>query len=92
MASLLKTREEDGEDGLLLFSTLLQPEEIQQTGLSWWYAAPRNGHCSLYTASALTRLFASVGMQAASAGPALHLAYRRVPGFARHLTLERAHA
>ena len=87
MASLLKTREADGDDGLILFSTLLQPKDLQQMGMSWWYAAPRNGHCSLYTADALTRLFASVGMQAASAGSALHLAYRRVPGFAAHLRI-----
>ena len=87
IASLLKTRERDGEDGLLLFSTLLQPEDMQQIGVNWWYAAPRNGHCSLYTANALVRLFASVGMQVASSSPALHLAYRRVPGFARHLRI-----
>ena len=87
MASLLKTREEDGEDGLLLFSTLLQPEDIVQTATNWWYVAPRNGHCSLYSANALARLFASVGMQVASSNASLHLAYRRIPGFARHLRI-----
>ena len=36
------------ESGLILFSTLLQPADIDHQGLNWWYAAPRNGHVSLY--------------------------------------------
>jgi len=77
------------EDGLILFSTLLQPATIVETGLSWWYAGPRNGHCPLYSADALLRLFASVGMQVASSSEALHLAYRSVPSFAAHLRIGR---
>jgi tetratricopeptide (TPR) repeat protein len=87
MAALLKTPEEDGSDGMILFSTLLQPENIVETGVSWWYAGPRNGHCSLYTAQALAVLFGAAGLQVASSNAALHLAYRRVPGFAAHLRI-----
>jgi tetratricopeptide (TPR) repeat protein/SAM-dependent methyltransferase len=75
------------EDGVILFSTLLQPKDFDQCGLGWWYAGPRNGHCSLYSAEALVRLFASVGMKVASWNEALHLAYRRVPPFAAHLRI-----
>ena len=75
------------EDGLILFSTLLQPKDFDQRGLSWWYVGPRNGHCSLYSAEALVQLFASVGMKVASWNEALHLAYRRVPAFAAHLRI-----
>jgi tetratricopeptide (TPR) repeat protein/SAM-dependent methyltransferase len=75
------------EDGLILFSTLLQPKDFDQRGLSWWYVGPRNGHCSLYSAEALVQLFASVGMTVASWNEALHLAYRRVPAFAAHLRI-----
>ena len=75
------------EDGVILFSTLLQPKDFDQQGLGWWYAGPRNGHCSLYSAEALVRLFASVSMKVASWNEALHLAYRRVPSFAAHLRI-----
>jgi 2-polyprenyl-6-hydroxyphenyl methylase/3-demethylubiquinone-9 3-methyltransferase len=47
MAGLMK------DEGAILFSTLLQPEDILREGLGWWYAAPRNGHISLYTTAAL---------------------------------------
>jgi 2-polyprenyl-6-hydroxyphenyl methylase/3-demethylubiquinone-9 3-methyltransferase len=81
MVSLLK------EDGAILFSTLVQPAEFEQIGLGWWYAAPRNGHISLYTAAALARLFKAHGMRVGSFSVALHIAYGRVPAFAAHLNL-----
>ena len=34
------------DTGLVLFSTMVQPEDIGAIGLSWWYAGPRNGHIS----------------------------------------------
>ena len=40
-------------DGLVIFSTLVQPPDIDQLGMSWWYAGPRNGHISLYSTQAL---------------------------------------
>jgi SAM-dependent methyltransferase len=81
MASLLK------EGGVILFSTLVQPAEFEQLGLSWWYAAPRNGHVSLYTTAALARLFKAHGMKVGSFSEVLHIAYARVPAFAAHLNL-----
>ena len=36
------------DPGLILFSTLLQPFDIDYQGLNWWYAGPRNGHVSLF--------------------------------------------
>ena len=81
IASLLAT------DGVVLFSTLVQPEGFERTGLEWWYAAPRNGHISLYTPPALARLFGAHGMRVGSFSDALHIAYSRVPEFAAHLQL-----
>jgi SAM-dependent methyltransferase len=81
MAGLLK------EEGAILFSTLLQPEGFEREGLGWWYAAPRNGHISLYTTASLAWLFRPLGMKVVSFNAVLHLAYARVPGFARHLGL-----
>jgi len=33
-------------DGLIFFTTLLQPDNLAEQGISWWYLAPRNGHIS----------------------------------------------
>jgi tetratricopeptide (TPR) repeat protein/SAM-dependent methyltransferase len=81
MAGLLK------EEGAILFSTLVQPKDFARVGLGWWYAAPRNGHISLYSTAALARLFGEAGMKVVSFSEAMHLAYRKVPGFAGHLGL-----
>ena len=75
------------EEGAILFSTLVQPEEFMREGLAWWYAAPRNGHISLYSTAALALLFKPLGMRVVSFNAALHMAYRRVPPFALHLQL-----
>lgn len=81
MVGLLK------DEGAILFSTLVQPKDFARVGLGWWYAAPRNGHISLYTTAALARLFGEVGMKVVSFSEAVHMAYARVPGFAAHLGL-----
>jgi hypothetical protein len=81
MVSLLKDR------GAILFSTLLQPASFEKTGLSWWYAGPRNGHISLYSPQSLGQIFAIHQMKVASFSDALHIAYAQVPEFATHLKL-----
>jgi 2-polyprenyl-6-hydroxyphenyl methylase/3-demethylubiquinone-9 3-methyltransferase len=73
-----------GEDSLILFSTLLQPENIDALGLNWWYAGPRNGHVSLYSKASLVRLLRSLGFLFASFNDNIHLAFRTIPPFARH--------
>jgi Methyltransferase domain len=47
MASLLTP------GGVVVVGTLLQPPEIGSVRTNWWYAAPRNGHLSLYSDHAL---------------------------------------
>jgi SAM-dependent methyltransferase len=81
MVGLLK------EEGAILFSTLVQPAEFEKVGLNWWYAAPRNGHVSLYSRAALAHLFKPHGMKVGSFSAALHIAYAQVPAFAAHLNL-----
>ena len=73
--------------GVILFSTLLQPAEFESIGLAWWYAAPRNGHISLYSGAALARLFEPHGLKVASFSTDMHLAYAEIPAFAAHLKL-----
>lgn len=72
-------------EGVVLFSTLLQPVEIDRLGLGWWYAAPRNGHVSLHSRQSLARLFQSRGLSLRSLSEGLHLAWRGAPDFARPL-------
>jgi 2-polyprenyl-6-hydroxyphenyl methylase/3-demethylubiquinone-9 3-methyltransferase len=81
MAGLLK------DEGAILFSTLVQPEGFAREGLGWWYAAPRNGHISLYTTASLAHLFKPLGMKVVSFNAALHITYARLTGFAAHLRL-----
>jgi 2-polyprenyl-6-hydroxyphenyl methylase/3-demethylubiquinone-9 3-methyltransferase len=72
-------------DGLVIFSTLVQPSDIETLGVSWWYVAPRNGHVSLYTQSALAAVLRPLGLRLGAFTAGLHVAWREVPDFARHL-------
>jgi Methyltransferase domain len=72
------------DDGVLLFSTLFQPPNIGEIGVSWWYLAPRNGHVSLFNPAALRAILTPMGMKLGSFNDVLHVACRNVPPFARH--------
>ncbi len=56
--------------GILLGETL-QPPNIGELRCSWWYCAPRNGHCSTFTARSLALAAQQVG-------------YRFCPGGGHH--------
>lgn len=75
------------EPGLIVFSTVLQPADIDRQGLSWWYAGPRNGHVSLFSRESLQALIEPYGFACASFNNNLHVLYREVPGFARHFLI-----
>jgi Methyltransferase domain len=79
MASLLD------KCGMILFTTLLQPQVIEQIGVNWWYVGPRNGHVSIYSASSLGRLFHKYGLRFGSFADSTHIAYTELPSFARNL-------
>lgn len=72
-------------DGVVLFSTLVQPEDIDDQRMQWWYIGPRNGHVTLYSRLALATLWADLGFQLASFNESHHLAFRQVPAVAAHL-------
>lgn len=75
-----------GDKGMLFFSTLLQPADIDLQGLTWWYASPRNGHVSLYSRASLDALMKRLGLVWGSCNDLLHVAFRkRPPAFAAHL-------
>lgn len=64
--------------GLIFFSTLLQPAGLARLA-DWWYAAPRNGHVSLYTPQALASLATSLGLTTGSSSDLLHVAFAGEP-------------
>lgn len=72
-------------NGMIIFSTLVQPLTIETETLNWWYIAPRNGHVSIYTKQSLELLWEKLGFKVISFNDSLHLAYRNVPEFAEHI-------
>lgn len=76
------------DSGLLVLSTLLSDGFLKRgRRMDWWYAAPRNGHISLFSTDSLRRILANSGLQCAiypSLG--VHFAWRSLPGWAAHVT------
>jgi hypothetical protein len=70
-------------DAVVLFSTLVQPADLEQVGPSWWYLGPRNGHISIYTKASLSTLWARARLTTGSYNENLHAAFREIPPFAR---------
>jgi len=73
------------DEGIVLFSTLVQPPDIAQQGAAWWYVGPRNGHVSLHSHQSLRTLAAEWGLQIGSFGDNLHLLFGALPAWAGHL-------
>jgi hypothetical protein len=74
-----------GDPGMIIFSTMLQPADFERTGLSWWYIGPRNGHVSLFSRKSLEFAWRKEGLRYGSFDHLMHVAFREVPAFARHL-------
>jgi len=62
-----------GQLMILIFTELTDGVVSKQTRLSWWYAAPRNGHVSLYSRKSLRILGTKFGLEFATirGGPIL---------------------
>lgn len=67
------------EPGAVFYSTLTQPADFDNRGLSWWYVGPRNGHISIFTKQALAMAWARYGFKTAALNEGLHLAFRTLP-------------
>jgi SAM-dependent methyltransferase len=50
-------------DGVVLLSTAVQPQDIQEIGGAWWYIAPRNGHVSMFSRRSLQNLASDFGLE-----------------------------
>jgi hypothetical protein len=74
--TLARMRERLLPNGLMIVSTLLQPDDITEQRCNWWYCAPRNGHISLFSSTSLGFAFRHCGAKkwhSLTAG--LHVAY-----------------
>jgi len=73
------------DPGIVVFSTMVQPADFAAQGLNWWYVGPRNGHISIFSRKSLTAAWRSFGFTVGSFNDNFHVAFRRVPDFAKHL-------
>jgi 2-polyprenyl-6-hydroxyphenyl methylase/3-demethylubiquinone-9 3-methyltransferase len=48
---------------IVLVGQSLQPPDIDEIGGSWWYMAPRNGHCTTYSQKTFEILAANMGLK-----------------------------
>jgi hypothetical protein len=67
------------EPGAVFYSTLTQPADFDQRGVSWWYVGPRNGHISIFTKQALALAWARHGFSTVPLNDGIHLAFRTLP-------------
>ena len=67
--------------GFVLFSTSLQPKDIEQIKCNWWYISPRNGHISIYTERSLEIAFDNVGMKYLKLSDEWHIASHKKSAF-----------
>lgn len=73
-------------NGLILFTTLVSDGNIAPgQPLHWWYAAPRNGHVSLFSKKSLALLGATQRFHFASFSPDCHAYSTQIPPWATHL-------
>lgn len=63
--------------GIILFSTMLQPDDIEIIRGSWWYIGPRNGHISIFSAKSLAQLLKTHGMHYEALSDEWHFACHR---------------
>jgi hypothetical protein len=74
------------EKGIILFSTLLTDGNIVKNNrLTWWYAAPRNGHISLFSRSSLSVIAHQYGFNFGSFNQGFHAFWKTIPTWASHL-------
>ncbi|MEM7541725.1 MAG: class I SAM-dependent methyltransferase [Pseudomonadota bacterium] len=74
------------ENGIIYFSTLLSDGQITRgQRLSWWYAAPRNGHISLFSKASLVAMCEIYRLNLQSFNAVNHVFYTSKPDWAASL-------
>jgi len=74
------------DDGIILFTTQLSDGHVKRhERLTWWYAAPRNGHICLYSRKSLLFIAKQEKLGFCSFSDGFHALWRSVPGWASHI-------
>ena len=74
------------ENGIVLFSTLLNDDFIRPNErITWWYASPRNGHISLFSKKSLHGLAGLEGLTFHGFSSGFHAYWRTIPFWAAAL-------
>lgn len=73
------------EDSMIVFTTLIQPDEIDKVKARWWYISPRNGHISIHSQKSLRIVFNELGLNYVTASQSSHFAFTKIPEFAKHI-------
>ncbi|HEY1544331.1 MAG TPA: class I SAM-dependent methyltransferase [Xanthobacteraceae bacterium] len=68
------------EYGVVVFSTLVQPADLDKLGMTWDYIGPRNGHISIQSNKSLALLWERHGFMLSSITDNVHMASRRDGG------------
>lgn len=79
LAGIARIADYVADPGAVFYSTLTQPADFDNYGLSWWYVGPRNGHVSIFTKHALDLAWARYGFKTAALNDGVHLAFRTLP-------------
>jgi len=69
---------------MVIFSTLVQPQNFPSLGVNWRFIRPRNGHISIHSRQSLAMVLQAAGLRLVSFNDALHGAFRSRPSFAAH--------
>jgi hypothetical protein len=72
------------DGGMIIVGETLQPDDIERIRCSWWYVAPRNGHCSTFDRRTMATIADQLGLvfrSQAAGGP--HVLHRPEPGALR---------
>ncbi len=73
-------------DGIIIFSTLLNDQKVSKgKKLDWWYAAPRNGHISLFSKKSMGIMAKKNEFNFASFNNGLHILFKNMPLYAKDI-------
>ena len=62
MRAFRRMTEHLADDGMIIVGETLQPDDIEKIRCSWWYVAPRNGHCSTFDRRTMATIADQLGL------------------------------
>jgi SAM-dependent methyltransferase len=81
LAGIASILEFAADPGLILYSTLTIPPDIDRSGVGWWYVGPRNGHISIFSKQALATAWERYGYKTVSFNSGAHCAFHKLPPY-----------